>query len=256
MNYNEVILGVRQRIVSEFKKYEYMILPIMKFILVYFMIHTLAKVTNYTGAFSDILPMLILALMGAFLPAGYILMGGVILATLFIFPANPLLAIVLFILLTVMYIGFMRLFPNESLLVLVTLMAFLYNAQMIVPILAALLGSFIGIVPIVIGTVIWYVLPELALLLQTTALGKSEVLDVVTNVSNINLRTILLDPELIAVVVVFFVVFSVIYIIRKLSIDYAPYIAIAIGAVVNLVGFILAIMFFGEMSLSITGIII
>ena len=53
-----------------------------------------------------------------------------------------------------------------------------------------------------------------------------------------------------------FAVFSVIYIIRKQAIDYGPYIAIGVGAIMNIIGFGLASIFFEDIGISLVSIII
>ena len=256
MKSNEALLSMRQNIISEFKKYEYIILPFMKFILIFSAIHMLITATNYTGALSGVIAVMFLALIGTFVSAQWILIGSILLTTLFILPANPIFAILMFILLTILYLAFMRLFPKEGLLTLVTLMAFAINVPLILPIIVALLGGYICIVMMIIGVIVWFMVPELTAVIQTTTLNKSEIVDLATSVSKTDFNALLMDEKMLSVVVVFFIVFSVVYIIRKQSIDYAPYIAIGVGMVVNILGFGLAILFFDDIGMKMGSIIL
>ena len=256
MKSNEALLSMRQNIISEFKKYEYINLPFMKFILIFSAIHMLITATNYTGALSGVIAVMFLALIGTFVSAQWILIGSILLTTLFILPANPIFAILMFILLTILYLAFMRLFPKEGLLTLVTLMAFAINVPLILPIIVALLGGYICIVMMIIGVIVWFMVPELTAVIQTTTLNKSELVDLATSVSKTDFNALLMDEKMLSVVVVFFIVFSVVYIIRKQSIDYAPYIAIGVGMVVNILGFGLAILFFDDIGMKMGSIIL
>ena len=256
MKSNEALLSMRQNMISEFKKYEYIILPFMKFILIFSAIHMLITATNYTGALSGVIAVMFLALIGTFVSAQWILIGSILLTTLFILPANPIFAILMFILLTILYLAFMRLFPKEGLLTLVTLMAFAINVPLILPIIVALLGGYICIVMMIIGVIVWFMVPELTAVIQTTTLNKSEIVDLATSVSKTDFNALLMDEKMLSVVVVFFIVFSVVYIIRKQSIDYAPYIAIGVGMVVNILGFGLAILFFDDIGMKMGSIIL
>ena len=256
MKSNEALLSMRQNIISEFKKYEYINLPFMKFILIFSAIHMLITATNYTGALSGVIAVMFLALIGTFVSAQWILIGSILLTTLFILPANPIFAILMFILLTILYLAFMRLFPKEGLLTLVTLMAFAINVPLILPIIVALLGGYICIVMMIIGVIVWFMVPELTAVIQTTTLNKSEIVDLATSVSKTDFNALLMDEKMLSVVVVFFIVFSVVYIIRKQSIDYAPYIAIGVGMVVNILGFGLAILFFDDIGMKMGSIIL
>lgn len=208
MKSNEALLSMRQNIISEFKKYEYIILPFMKFILIFSAIHMLITATNYTGALSGVIAVMFLALIGTFVSAQWILIGSILLTTLFILPANPIFAILMFILLTILYLAFMRLFPKEGLLTLVTLMAFAINVPLILPIIVALLGGYICIVMMIIGVIVWFVVPELTAVIQTTTLNKSEIVDLATSVSKTDFNALLMDEKMLSVVVVFFIVFQ------------------------------------------------
>lgn len=256
MKSNEALLSMRQNMISEFKKCEYIILPFMKFILIFSAIHMLITATNYTGALSGVIAVMFLALIGTFVSAQWILIGSILLTTLFILPANPIFAILMFILLTILYLAFMRLFPKEGLLTLVTLMAFAINVPLILPIIVGLLGGYICIVMMIIGVIVWFMVPELTAVIQTTTLNKSEIVDLATSVSKTDFNALLMDEKMLSVVVVFFIVFSVVYIIRKQSIDYAPYIAIGVGMVVNILGFGLAILFFDDIGMKMGSIIL
>lgn len=256
MKSNEILLGVRQNIISEFKKYEYIVLPLVKFIFILSSIHMLALTTNYTGILSGVLGIVFLSLIGTFVSAKWILVGSIVLTTVFILPANPIFALLLLVLFTILYLGFLRFFPKESILIIVTLVAFVIGMPLIVPIVVALLGGYICSVMLIIGIVLWFMFPELTAAIQSTTINKSEIVDVATSVSKIDFNGLLLNETMLAVAVIFFIVFSVVYIIRKQSIDYAPYIAIGVGMVVNILGFGLAILFFDDIGMKVGSVIL
>ncbi len=256
MKSNETLLGARQNLIRVFKKYEYMLLPLLRFIVTVSALRMLIIVTNYTGTFSGLLPTFVLALIATFVSAQWILLGSIFLAFLFIFSTNPILAIIVFCMLMLLYIGFMRLFPKESILIIVTLIAFSIHMELAMPIVAALFGSYICIVCIILGVGLWFVMPQLASLIQSASLDKSEILDMVSHITQMDYKALLLNEQMLAYSVVFLIVFSVIYLIRKQSIDYAAYIAIGVGAVMNILGFLMAILFLDSFSENILSIII
>ena len=256
MKSNETLLSVRQNIISEFKKYEYIIAPFIKFMLIFSGIHMLKVTTNYTGALGGIFAIMFLSLVGAFVSAEWILIGSILLTTLFVLPANPVFAVLIFVILTIIYLAFMRLFPKESLFCLVTLMAFAINVPLVIPIIAGLVASYVSIAAIIIGVIVWFIVPELMMVIQGTALNKTEIVDLATSVSKIDFNALLLDSNMLSIIVVFFIVFSIVYIIRKQSIEYAPYIAIGVGMVVNILGFGMAILFFSNIGIRMASVIL
>ena len=50
MKSNEAILTLRQNIISVFKQYEYIFLPVLRFALSFSALRLLRDVTSYTGA--------------------------------------------------------------------------------------------------------------------------------------------------------------------------------------------------------------
>ncbi len=256
MKSNETLLSARQNIISEFKKYEYIIVPFIKFIFIFTGVYILKGATNYTGALGGMLAIMLLSLIGTFVSAEWILIGSILMATFFILPANPVFAILIFVILTIIYLAFMRLFPKESLLCLVTLMAFSLNMPLLIPIIAGLIMNYVSVAAMIIGVIIWFLVPDLMGVIQSPALNKTEIVDLVTSISKIDFNALLLDPKMLSIIVVFFIVFSVVYIIRKQSIDYGPYIAICVGLVVNILGFGMAVLFFNDIGMGIVSVIV
>lgn len=239
----EKLLTIRQNIIKMYKQYDYIAEPLIKFIVIYIILNMLMMTTGYEGTLSNPILVLFISLIGTALPPKGILLGCVVLSPLYILTLNPILAGIVFIFLAVLYVLFMRLFPKESLLIIVTIAAFSLKMEVLVPFVAALLGGYIGIIGILLGTFIWYSIPNLAEAIVITGTGKEALSEAFRNLVTINVQSIVLDQTMLCIMIIFFVVFSTVYFIRRLSVDYAAYIAIGIGAVMNMVGFSLAILF-------------
>ncbi len=254
MKSNEMLLIMRQNLISKLKKYEAILLPIFRFIISLIALIMLKQATGYEGFLSSILMMCVIALIGAFASTHCIEVCSIFLAVLFILPANPILAIIVFMSLAMIYILYGRLFPGESLIIILTLMAFSIHLELIVPILVALLCSYASIIAIILGTIIWFVVPELQMVLPSMGMNKSEILDMVEQLLGMDIMSLVSNQTMMVICVVFFIVFSAIFIVRKLPIDYGPYIAIGIGAIMNIVGFGLATIFFMEIQINLLAI--
>ena len=256
MKSSEVLLTIRQSLISIFKKYEMILLPIIKFIISFIGLHMLIEGTAYTGTLNHIIPMIAIALIGAFASAEWIEVVSIFLVVITLLPSNPILAILCFLVLVMIYILYGRLFPGESLLIMVTLMAFAMHIELIIPIVAALFGSYACIISIIIGTVIWFIMPELRANLPNAITDKDQIIDTINQLISFDFKGLLVDETMMVMIIVFFIVFSTIYIIRKLSIDYGAYIAICIGAVMNIIGFGLASIFFIDIHINLAKMII
>lgn len=256
MEFIESILILRQEIIKIYKKYEYIIMPLVKFICLFIVLDRLRFLTNYSGFLGSVWMMLITAFIGIFLPTKWIILIGIIWLPIFMFSANPILASITFVALVILYLLYMRFFPKESLLIPIILIAFSFKMELLVVFLVAMFGKFICIASISIGTVLWYVIPQLSSLFQNTSLAKEEILDFIISLTRIRYEELFIQPNLLASLVVFFVVFSIIYIIRQQSLDYAPYIAIGVGSIMSIVGFGLAMLFLNNIGIKLKDIVV
>ncbi|WP_054741635.1 hypothetical protein [Cellulosilyticum ruminicola] len=248
----ENLLMIRQNVIKMYKQYDYIAGPILKFIMIYIIINMFISKISYEGAFTNPVLVLFISLIGVVLNDKGILLGTVVLVPLYVLTLNPILAAILFIFLIVIYILFMRLFPKESLLIIVTLVAFSVHMENLIPIVVALLGGYVGLIGILLGVFIWFLIPNLAEAVVITGVGKDALVEAAKNLTTIKLDTVILDQKMLCVMIIFFVVFNTVYFIRRLAVDYAPYIAIGMGAIMNMIGFSLAILFLKiDISLSI-----
>ncbi len=239
----EKLLSIRQSIIKLYKQYDYVTTPILKFTMIYIILNMLIIETGYQGTLSNPIMVLFISLIGSVLPDKGMALGSVILIPLYGLSLNPILAGIIFIFLVILYLLFMRLFPKESLLIIFTIVAFILRMEVLVPFIAPLLGGYIGIIGMLLGIFMWFVIPNLAEAIVITGTGKSALIEAVKNLDTINIQSIVIDQTMLCIMIIFFVVFSTVYFIKKLEVDYAAYIAIGIGAVMNIVGFTLAILF-------------
>ena len=244
MKPNEAIFIIRQNLIKGFKRYESTLVPVLRFIIALSTLYMLKEKANYNGVLSGILVLVGIALIGSFASAEWIILCAIFLTTFFVFASNPIMAILLFAILGGIYILYARLFPKESLWIIVILIAFSMKLEMMVPVIAALCGSYISIVSILLGVILWYTLPQLREVLPSAVIDKAQMTDTINHLMSIDYKKLLLDPNMMSMLIIFFIVFTAIYIIKKQPIDYGPYIAIAVGAVMNILGFGLTTIFF------------
>lgn len=256
MKYNEALLTVRQNLISAFKRYEYLILPFLRFILSFSALRMLKSATSYEGVLGGVISLLGISLIGAFTSAECIEVCTIFIVCIFVAAYNPILAILLLLTLCGIYILFGRLFPKESLLIIVTLIAFSIKMELAVPIIAALIGSYACVIAILIGIGLWYIIPKLSVILAGASLKKDQLIDTLTKILSIDYKELVANQTMLIMIIVFFTVFTAIYIIRKQAIDYGPYIAIAVGAVMGIMGFCMANIFFVDTDINLIIVIV
>ena len=243
MTAGQQIVAMRQKIIAAYVKYGKIVNGIGRFCLSMMVLFYMESVL---GSASLIQPFLLIgiSLVIAFLPIKFMTPLVLLIGCIQILTVHMLLGIGSFLAFAVLYILFIRLYPEESAWILAIITAFVVGVEYAVPILAALFGTVVGIIPILIGTIIFFALGQVSIIIQSLAL--QEGLDkIIQTLITVITNNIIIDINLLATLVIFLVVFLVTWGIRKLGIDYAAYVAIAIGGVMNLLGFGLASLFLG-----------
>ena len=130
----------------------------------------------------------------------------------------------------VMFIFYCRFTPKKALLLLVTPVAFMLHVPYVVPVACALVLGPISAVPVVFGTIIYYMIE----CVRTSATAITSA-DGITKQISLFVKTVFQDKTLWITVIAFIISIFVVYTVRRLSVDHAWKIAAASGAVVNIV---------------------
>ena len=140
----------------------------------------------------------------------------------------------------VMFIFYCRFTPKKALLLLVTPVAFMLHVPYVVPVACALVLGPISAVPVVFGTIIYYMIE----CVRTSATAITSA-DGITRQISLFVKTVFQDKTLWITVIAFIISIFVVYTVRRLSVDHAWKIAAASGAVVNIVVIVIGDIVFG-----------
>ena len=255
----EQILIVREVVIKFFKKYEAFILPICKFLLALFVFNAIQSIGQVHASIAplteELSPMLLNVLFAVFFTIMPMNLGWllVLLNIVAQFSAHLEIAIAVFIFLLFVFVFYARMAPKESILILFTILAFHFNVPYLVPIVAGLYFSITAIIPIALGVFINAQIPMLLGITQhTTTIG---------NVGDLEISELLTEiPEAFSVVhetlmhsltvtntwlftaVIFVMVTLLVHFVSRLSIDFTKEIAIAFGCIMNIFGFVVAVL--------------
>ena len=255
----EQILIVREVIVKFFKRYEAFILPILKFLLGLFVFtaiqaigHVHEALVPFTEMFSPTLLSVLFAVLFTVMPTnmGWILM---ILSITVQFSANIEVAVSVFLFLIFIFLFYARMAQKESILILFTILAFHFNIPYLVPILVGLYFPVTAIIPVTVGVFINAQIPVLEWLMEPSSVAgnitEMEIADILTElpqafavVYEALMRSITDTQDWLFSAVIFAMVIVLVHFVSRLAIDFAKEVAIALGSVMNVFGFIVAVM--------------
>lgn len=130
----------------------------------------------------------------------------------------------------VMFIFYCRFTPKKALLLLLTPLAFMLHIPYVVPVACALVLGPVSAVPVVFGTVIYYMIE----CVKTSATAITSA-DGITKQIALFVKSVFQDKSLWITAIAFIICIFVVYTVRRLSVDHAWKIAAASGAVANIV---------------------
>ncbi len=240
----ESLLRLRQAVIKKYTLTEYIVVPLLRFIINFALIHMLESTVGYDGLFSNIFIMLGLSLIGVFLSYRGTLIMAIFLSTVFVLGADPVTGIALFILLVVTYMLFGTAFPEESIFIIVTLVALKYNVVMLLPIVCGIFAPYMSIAAMVIGILLYNFIPTIKGSIPEVIGNFKDTQNIMSSLAEFEIAKTLLKPEIVSMIIVTFMAFTTVYIVRRARTDYAPYIAIAAGGIINIFGYILSMIIF------------
>ena len=159
------------------------------------------------------------------------------------------IALVLFLVLFLLYFRFS---PKDTLVVLLTPMCFVLKIPYAVPLTMGLIGTPASAISVGCGVIVSYLISYIAD--SATALSGMDTEDIITKVRYI-VDGLLNNKEMLLTIFAFAVTIVIVYLIKRMSINYAWTIAMIAGAIVDVMILLVGDLMF-DTNVSIIGIII
>lgn len=224
------LLVAKQILVTLYSKYEVYITPILKFMLALISLMIINSRLGYMDGINKMTIVLIVALMCSFMPMNFIVVMSALFVMLHLYSFNLECTIVVGAGFLLMFLLYLRFSPKDTLVVLLLPICFLLRIPYVVPLAMGLVGSPVSAVSIACGTIAYY-------MLHFVTQNMSAILAMAEEEMTVKFKFvvdgILNNREMVITIVAFAVTVILVYLIRRLSIDYAWTIAMAAGAVVN-----------------------
>ena len=227
-----VLLEMKERIKLIYSKYEAFIVPVLKFLLAFITFSTLNSRMGYMTRIDDMRIMLIAALTCSFLPVGLMILMAAVFSLMHMYALSMEVALVGLCMYLIMYLLFFRFSPKDSLVVVLTPLLFSMKIPYVVPIAVGLLCGPASIVSVGCGIAVFYLLrmvidsaPNIRIMEEGEILEKVRFM----------VEGILGNKAMLVMIAAFVVTVLVVYLIRRMSVDYSWTIAMVTGAMINVV---------------------
>ena len=234
------ILEFRARVCELYQKLQLLIDPIFKFILSFLVIRTLNTVIGYDARLAGGVVTTALALVCAFVPSSILALLCMLLTIAHVFHVNMLLSVFVALILLVLYCFFLRFTPKYGYVIVAVPVLFLFRVPYLMPLLLGLLATPVTILPLSCGIFFYYMISVIqnAAALQFNPAESFDTENIMLLVNNV-VDNLLSNKEMIFTIVIYALVLTVVYVVRKLEFDYSFEVAVLIGVVASVFGHVM-----------------
>ncbi len=226
------LLEIRDKIIRVYNKSEFIVLPVLKFMLAFLALSVISGKLGYMYQLDNLGLVLILSLMCSFLPNGFIVFFAAVLSVAHIYALSLEVAIVALAVYLILFLVFFRFCSGNSDILLFTAILAAMNVPYVVPIAVGLLASPGAIFAVVCGLIGYQMLNTVVTNATVIhAMGEDEV----TAKIRLIVDNLVSNKELLIMMIAFAFTIIVVYLVRRLSIAYCWTIAMVAGVIVDLV---------------------
>lgn len=230
------LLTVRDTIRDFLRKYDEITVPIIRFIAALIIFNSVNSLYGYSDLFERGIVLFLLSVISALVSdiVVVLLVGAVMCVNSFAVSTEAgAMFLILFVL---MYCLYMRMFSECSWILILVPVLYAFNLQYAAPLIVAIFVGITGAVPAAFGVVLYYF--SIYLKEVYNILNAAEVDEQFQEFSYI-VKGLTKNKEMMVAAIVFSVVIVITNTIHRLSFDYSWYVAIGIGAVSNIICFII-----------------
>lgn len=231
------ILELRARILHFLQKFQLVVEPIIKFVIAYAVFHSINNAIGHQQQLMSLPAELLLSLLGTFTPPVLLVLLAALVALVHVYAASPFLAILVAIFMAILYCFIARFSGKFGYAVLAVPVLFLLKIPYVVPLILGLVAAPTAIIPVACGVIIYRMF---AVISSVALVGDKMAIEDILLLYIDVIDRLVADKQMLITIAVFFVMILVMYLMRKLSIEYVFEISVAVGAIVCILGFLIA----------------
>lgn len=245
------ILEFRALFLRFLQRFQLVIEPVLKLIIAFVVFRCINHAIGHEAHLMSLPAELLLALLGTFTPPVILVLLGAVVSLVHVYVASPLLAILVALLMVILYCFIARFSGKYGYVVLAVPILFLLKIPYVVPLVLGLVATPMTILPTACGVIVYRMFTVIS---SAAELESSTAIDDILALYIDVIDQLVADKQMIMTIAVFSVIIVAMYLIRKLGIEYVFEIAIAVGAIICILGFLVADMVFGT-ELNITAMV-
>lgn len=228
------LLEMRDQIKRIYNRFEFAILPVLKFMLAFWVLSIVSGKLGYMYQLDNLGLILIASLLCSFLPTGFVIFFAVVLSVAHMYALSLEVAIVGLAVFLILFLLLFRLGGErgDSLIIVLTILFATMKIPYVIPVAVGLLASPASVFAVACGLIGYHLVHHVVVNAQSiNNMGAEEA----TAKIRLIIDGIMHNKEMLIMVIAFSVTIIVVFIIRRLSIDHAWTIAMIAGVILNLI---------------------
>ena len=179
------LLIIKEKLLAFYGRFSTYINLVMKFLLALFSFLLIGKAIGTHDILANPLICFAIAVMCAFVPVSVTVICATVLALIHLFGMSMELAAIATIVVLIVYLLYFRFAPKTGILLILTPLLFYIKIPYIIPVIAALTVGMTGIVPVVCGIFMYYMINFASM--YSTAISSMDADSAVQNLSLIHI---------------------------------------------------------------------
>ena len=225
------LLVMKEHLKNFYGKYEVYITPTMKFLLALISLVTINTNIGFMYRLKNPAVVLVISLLCSFLPWNTILLFASAFIVLHLYSLSLECAVVVLILFVLMFLLYFRFSPKDSVAVLLTPLCFVFRIPYVMPMAVGFVGTPMSAISVGCGVIVYYVLDYVKV--NSSTLGNLEAESTIQKFKYV-VDNIIGNKTMIVMVAAFGITVVMVYLVRRLSVNYAWKIAMVIGAITDM----------------------
>lgn len=246
------LLELRDQIKHFYGKNETFILPIVKFLIAFVTLAMVNGKMGYMTKIDNIAIVLIVALMCSFLPKSCIILFAALFSIAHMYALSLEIALLGLIIYMLMFLLYFRFAPKDSMVVVLTPLLCFLKVPYVMPVALGLLGTPASAVSVGCGVIVYYLL--MAVITNAPTINTMNAGDATAKLRLV-IDTLMGNKAMLVMVVAFAITVIVVYMVRRMSVDYSWTIAMIAGVILNLLILLVGDLIY-ETNLSVIGAIL
>lgn len=226
------LLEIREKVKLLYSRSEFILVPVLKFMLAFVTICMVNGELGYMSRLDNLGLVLIVSLLCSFLPNGCIVLFAAVFSLMHLYELSLEVAIAGLAIYLIMFLLFFRLNSRDSVILIFTVVLLGMKIPYVIPIAVGLLAAPLAAIPVGCGIVVYYMLTNISANATTiSSMGADEA----TAKLRLVIDGILGNRAMLVLIVAFAITIIVVYLLRRMSIDYSWSIAMIAGVIIDLV---------------------